>query len=60
MSSHDLIEAGSAKSVRGGTLEFTGSDGNLVVNGDAMGACIDVPTAIATVHIIGTVLMPQA
>lgn len=60
MSSEDLIEAGSAETVQGGTLEFTGSDGNLVVNGDAMGACIDVPTANATVHIIDTVLMPQA
>jgi len=60
MSSQDLIEAGSAETVQGDSLEFTETDGNLVVNGNAMGACIDVPTANATVHIIDTVLMPQA
>ncbi len=60
MSSQDLIDAGSAETVQGGTLEFSESDGNLVVNGNAMGACIDVPTANATVHIIDTVLMPSA
>jgi uncharacterized surface protein with fasciclin (FAS1) repeats len=41
-------------------LTFTeGADGGLEVNGVAS-VCMDVPTANATVHIIGGVLLPPA
>ena len=55
-----LIEAGSATTVNGGELTFeAGDDDGLVVNG-VEALCMNVPTANATVHIIGEVLMPDA
>lgn len=60
MSSKDLIEAGAVETVQGGELTVTDEGGTLTVNGMAAGACIDVPTANATVHIIDTVLMPTS
>jgi uncharacterized surface protein with fasciclin (FAS1) repeats len=60
LSSAQLIEQGSAATVNGGELTFTeGADGGLEVNGVAS-VCMDVPTANATVHIIGGVLLPPA
>ena len=57
LSSADLIEAGMVETVNGGSLTIEEVDGTLTVNGVAAG-CIDVPTANATVHIIGGVLLP--
>jgi transforming growth factor-beta-induced protein len=58
LSSTDLIAAGSVDTVNGGSLEITDVDGTLTVNGVPT-VCMDVPTANATVHIIGGVLMPS-
>lgn len=60
MSSEDLIEAGTVETVQGGELTITDEGGTLTVNGMAAGACVDVPTANATVHIIDSVLMPTS
>ena len=57
LSSADLVEMGSVTTVNGADLEITDDDGTLMVNGVAS-VCMDVPTANATVHIIGGVLMP--
>ena len=57
LSSADLIELGSVTTVNGADLEITDDNGTLVVNG-VPSVCMDVPTANATVHIIGSVLMP--
>jgi uncharacterized surface protein with fasciclin (FAS1) repeats len=57
LSSADLIAAGSVDTVNGGTLTITDEDGTLAVNGVPV-VCMDVPTANATVHIIGGVLLP--
>jgi uncharacterized surface protein with fasciclin (FAS1) repeats len=57
LSSADLVAAGSVDTVNGGSLEITDVDGTLTVNG-VPSVCMDVPTANATVHIIGSVLMP--
>ena len=57
MSSADLIAAGSVETVNGGTLEITDVDGTLTVNGVPT-VCMDIPTANATVHIVGGVLLP--
>jgi uncharacterized surface protein with fasciclin (FAS1) repeats len=57
LSSADLIAAGSVETVNGGTLTITDDNGTLTVNGVPTG-CMDVPTANATVHIIGGVLLP--
>ncbi len=57
LSSADLIELGSVTTVNGADLEITDDNGSLVVNG-VPSVCMDVPTANATVHIIGGVLMP--
>jgi uncharacterized surface protein with fasciclin (FAS1) repeats len=60
LSSADLIAAGSVETVNGATLAITtGTNGSLIVNG-VPALCMDVPTANATVHIIGAVLMPPA
>jgi uncharacterized surface protein with fasciclin (FAS1) repeats len=59
LSSADLIAAGSVDTVNGGSLEITDDGGTLMVNG-VPSVCMDVPTANATVHIIGGVLMPGA
>lgn len=60
LSSAQLIEQGSAATVNGAELTFTeGSDGGLLVNGVPT-VCMDVPTANATVHIIGGVPLPPA
>jgi transforming growth factor-beta-induced protein len=59
MSSKQLEDAGTAKTVEGSTLKFGSEGGQLTVNG-AKALCMDVPTANATVHIIDTVLMPPA
>jgi uncharacterized surface protein with fasciclin (FAS1) repeats len=58
MSSADLIAAGSVDTVNGGSLTITDDGGVLTVNG-VPSICMDVPTANATVHIIGGVLLPQ-
>ncbi len=52
-----LGEAGTAATVNGAELEF-GTDGTTVNGVDVL--CSDVMTANATVHIIGSVLMPPA
>jgi uncharacterized surface protein with fasciclin (FAS1) repeats len=57
LSSAELIEAGTVETVNGGSLEITEIDGALAVNG-VPSLCMDVPTANATVHIIGEVLLP--
>jgi len=57
MSSADLIAAGTVTTVNGEDLTITDDNGTLVVNGVPT-VCMDVPTANATVHIIGSVLMP--
>lgn len=60
LSSSQLEDMGTAKTVEGKDLTFTKSGDTLEVNGMASGVCIDVPTANATVHIIDSVLMPPA
>ncbi len=57
LSSHELIEAGTVTTVNGAELTITDVDGTLTVNGIPT-VCMDVPTANATVHIIGGVLLP--
>ncbi len=57
LSSEDLIAAGTVETVNGGSLTITDVDGTLTINGVEAG-CINVPTANATVHIIGGVLLP--
>jgi uncharacterized surface protein with fasciclin (FAS1) repeats len=57
MSSQDLIAAGTVTTVNGADLTITDVDGTLTVNGIPT-VCMDVPTANATVHIIGGVLLP--
>ena len=57
LSSADLIAAGTVDTVNGATLTITDDNGTLTVNG-VPSVCMDVPTANATVHIIGSVLMP--
>ncbi len=57
MSSQDLITAGTVTTVNGADLTITDVDGTLTVNGIPT-VCMDVPTANATVHIIGGVLLP--
>ena len=59
MSSADLIAAGTVATVNGAELTITDDGGTVVVNG-VPSICMDVPTANATVHIIGSVLMPPA
>ncbi len=60
LSSAQLIEQGTVATVNGAELTITeGDDGGLVVNG-VPAVCMDVPTANATVHIIGGVLLPPA
>jgi uncharacterized surface protein with fasciclin (FAS1) repeats len=57
MGSADLIAAGSVDTVNGGSLTIIDDGGVLTVNG-VPSICMDVPTANATVHIIGGVLLP--
>jgi uncharacterized surface protein with fasciclin (FAS1) repeats len=57
LSSTELIAAGSVETVNGGSLTITDEMGTLTVDG-VPSVCMDVPTANATVHIIGSVLMP--
>ena len=57
LSSQELIEMGTATTVNGADLVITDVDGTLTVNGIPT-VCMDVPTANATVHIIGGVLLP--
>jgi transforming growth factor-beta-induced protein len=57
MSSADLIAAGKVTTVNGGTLTIGSDNGVLTVNG-VKSVCMDVHTANATVHIIGSVLLP--
>ena len=58
LSSADLVAAGSVETVNGGTLTVTDENGTLTVNG-VPAVCMDVPTANATVHIVGGVLLPS-
>lgn len=60
LSSKQLEEMGSAKTVEGKELTFTDDNGTLKIDGTTSAVCIDVPTANATVHIIDSVLMPPA
>ena len=60
LSSTQLEEMGSAKTVEGKELTFTDDNGTLKINGETSAVCINVPTANATVHIIDSVLMPPA
>lgn len=60
LSSTQLEDMGTAKTVEGKELTFTKDGDTLKVNGEASGVCVDVPTANATVHIIDSVLMPPA
>jgi uncharacterized surface protein with fasciclin (FAS1) repeats len=57
LGSADLVEAGTVTTVQGGTLDIVDDGGTLTVNGAPV-VCMDVPTANATVHIIGAVLLP--
>ncbi len=57
LSSADLIAAGTVETVNGESLTITDDNGTLTVNG-VPSVCMDVPTANATVHIIGGVLLP--
>jgi uncharacterized surface protein with fasciclin (FAS1) repeats len=57
MSSEDLIEAGSVTTVEGKDVMIEESGESFTVNGAEV-LCADVPTANATVFIIGDVLMP--
>jgi uncharacterized surface protein with fasciclin (FAS1) repeats len=59
LSTADLIAAGTVQTVNGDTLTITDENGTLAVNG-VPAVCMDVPTANATVHVIGGVLMPPA
>ena len=58
MSAEDLVAAGSAATVEGQEITFTGDASSLEVNGQAAVICGDVQVANATVHIIDSVLMP--
>jgi uncharacterized surface protein with fasciclin (FAS1) repeats len=55
-----LAEAGELEMVNGGTVTIEESGDTLEVNGESMVICGNVTTANATVHIIDTVLMPDA
>jgi len=57
MSSDDLIEAGSVATVEGKDVMIEAAGDSFTVNGAEV-LCADVPTANATVFIIGDVLMP--
>ena len=58
LSSEQLLEQGTVATVNGAELTITeGADGGLLIDG-ATSVCMDVPTANATVHLIGEVLMP--
>ncbi len=59
MSASDLLASGSATSVQGGAVTFTGSDQDLTVNGNAKVVCGNVKVGNGVVHIIDTVLMPK-
>ncbi|MGB6058430.1 MAG: fasciclin domain-containing protein [Microthrixaceae bacterium] len=58
MTSSDLIDAGTVKTVEGGDLTIEKSGDSFTVNG-ANVLCADVPTANATVFLIDSVLMPS-
>ncbi len=57
LSSTDLEAAGTVETVNGQSLTITDDNGTLTVNG-VPSVCMDVPTANATVHILGGVLLP--
>jgi transforming growth factor-beta-induced protein len=59
LSATDLVDAGTVTTVNGADLTVTDVDGTLTING-VPSVCMDVPTANATVHIIGGVLLPPA
>ncbi len=58
MSAAELLKAGSATSVQGGTVSFTGSGQDVSVNSTAKIVCGDVKVGNGVVHIIDSVLMP--
>lgn len=58
MTSADLIDAGTVKTVEGGDLTIEKSGDSFTVNG-ANVLCADVPTANATVFLIDSVMMPS-
>ena len=59
MSAADLAKAGTATTVEGQDITFSGDASSLQVNGQAAVVCGDVQVAKATVHIIDSVLMPS-
>ena len=59
MSAADLAKAGTATTVEGQDITFSGDASSLQVNGQAAVVCGDVQVANATVHIIDSVLMPS-
>ena len=59
MSASDLLTSGSATSVQGGAVTFTGSNQDLSVNATAKVVCGNVKVGNGVVHIIDTVLMPK-
>lgn len=52
--------AGTHKTLRGGTLEVSGSGEDFKVNGDSSVICGNVQTANATVYLIDQVLLPKS
>ena len=59
MSADELVDAGTATTVEGQDITFTGDASSLMVNGQAAVICGNVEVANATVHIIDSVLMPS-
>jgi uncharacterized surface protein with fasciclin (FAS1) repeats len=55
-----LAEAGELTMLNGDTVEVAASGDTLEINGESMVVCGNVTTSNATVHIIDTVLSPQA
>lgn len=54
----DLVAAGKATTVAGGSITFTGSGNDVTVNGTSKIVCGDIPVANGIVQIVDTVLMP--
>ncbi len=57
MSSEELVDAGTVETVQGDSVTIEAAGDSFTVNGAEV-LCQNVPTANATVHLIGSVLMP--